>query len=770
MEFDTSKISVVICVYTFDRFHEALYAVASIIGQSLSAYEVIVIVDHNINLYEELLHALPEDIILISNQFEQGLSGARNTGVSVAKGDVIVFLDDDAVADPECLRNLSSCFKYPEVLGAVALIEPLYDQGGKSWFPEEFLWVVGCSYRGLSEGVTRNLLGACMAIRRCVFEEVGYFKSTLGRSRSKLPLGNEETELCIRAANAYPESYFIFSTAARASHRVAAARMTWSYFLKRCYAEGLSKAQLTNIVGSRQSLSSERSYVLKTLSSAVFRNLKGALIDGDVHDLLKIVAIVLGFSSTVVGFIYGEFISTRAPAIQTNSLRATRRIVATIRNQKALFLGASLLAFGTAVSSALGFVYWLIAAKQFSPASVGYAAAGISLMNFIGHLGEVGFGALLIGETFNRGDRINRLISAGLQIAFSCSAAVALLYIGLSTLFPVTLGDIGDTSLGRITFVAGCALTGVTLVLDQALVGLSRTALQVVRNVAFAAGKLLLLIVVPLMTSHLLASNESTILGTWIIGQIASLALLAFYCRRDLQSIIGRPDFAGVKPLLPHVMGHHGLNLANLAPSLLLPFIVTAVLSPSINAAFYAAWTLINVAFLAPASLSTIVFASGQKDPDELPEKLRTSIASSILIAVFGAISCFVFGRFVLSLFSDLYADLAASSFTVLGLSLFPIAIKYHYVAVQRLSNRMASASALVAFGCFLEIGGAVIGGTNMGLFGLSVGWLIGLSFEALFMVPTLVRAADLGSNFMITSKRVMAKYFHGPQNPEQTL
>jgi len=769
MEFDASKISVVICVYTFDRFHEALYAVASITSQSLPAYEIIVVVDHNISLYEELLHALPEDIILVSNQFEQGLSGARNTGVSVAKGDVITFLDDDAVADSECLKSLSQCFEKRDVLGAVALIEPLYEQSGKSWFPDEFLWVVGCSYRGLSEGVTRNLLGACMAIRRSVFEEVGHFKSALGRSRSKLPLGNEETELCIRAANAYPDSCFIFSSTARASHRVTASRLTWSYFVKRCYAEGISKAQLTSLVGSGQSLSSERSYVLKTLSSALVRNFKTAIVDRDVNGLLRIVAIMLGFVSTLAGYIYGQFKANKLTGFVAEVPRFSAGIMMTIRNQKTLFLGASLLAFGTAVSSALGFVYWLIAAKQFSPASVGYAAAGISLMNFIGHLGEVGFGALLIGETRNHGERINGLISAGLQIAFSCSAAVALIYLVLSTLFPVTLGDIGDTNLGRVTFVAGCALTGVTLVLDQAMVGLSRTALQVVRNVTFAFIKLFLLIAVPVIMSGL-APNESTILSTWIIGQIASLVLLAFYLRRDLRSVVASPDFAGVKPLLPHVIGHHGLNLANLAPSLLLPFIVTAVLSPSINAAFYAAWTLINVAFLAPASLSTIVFASGKEDPAELPERLKTSLASSILIAVLGAISCFVLGRFVLGVFSDLYADLAASSFTVLGFSLFPIAIKYHYVAVQRLFNRMGPASALVGFGCLLELGGAIIGGTQLGLFGLSLGWLIGLTVEALFMVPTLVRAADLGGDLSIVPKRIMMKFLHVQHKPEQTL
>ena len=100
------SISVVICVYTEQRWREILEAVESIRQQSVKCLEIILVVDHNPVLRDRLVNALP-DVIVLENKQKQGLSGGRNTGISVARGDVIAFLDDDAVADPDWLKYLS---------------------------------------------------------------------------------------------------------------------------------------------------------------------------------------------------------------------------------------------------------------------------------------------------------------------------------------------------------------------------------------------------------------------------------------------------------------------------------------------------------------------------------------------------------------------------------------------------------------------------------------------------------------------------------------
>src|ERR1700759_2979977 len=92
--------SVVICVYTEDRWDQIVEAVQSVRGQSLPSAEIILVVDYNRALYERLIAAMP-DVTVVENTDAKGLSGARNTGAALAKGAIITFLDDDATAHPD---------------------------------------------------------------------------------------------------------------------------------------------------------------------------------------------------------------------------------------------------------------------------------------------------------------------------------------------------------------------------------------------------------------------------------------------------------------------------------------------------------------------------------------------------------------------------------------------------------------------------------------------------------------------------------------------
>src|SRR5260370_3129049 len=95
------------------------------------------------------------------------------------------------------------------------------------WFPEEFYWVVGCTYRGMPGSVAqiRNPIGANMAFRREVFDVVGDFRSEVGRVGTH-PVGCEETELCIRVRQHWPHGVFLYQPQACVSHRVPINRAT----------------------------------------------------------------------------------------------------------------------------------------------------------------------------------------------------------------------------------------------------------------------------------------------------------------------------------------------------------------------------------------------------------------------------------------------------------------------------------------------------------------------------------------------------------------
>jgi GT2 family glycosyltransferase len=297
--------SVIICAYTTERWVQIIEAVTSVECQPL-VDEIVLVVDHNSELFERCREQWPQHRV-VANRLRRGLSGARNTGIDEASGDVLAFLDDDAVAASDWMETLAETFEDPVVGGVGGLVRPRWARACPTWFPPEFLWVVGCSYIGQATHMTeiRNPIGANMAFRRSVFVDVGGFSDGLGRI-GKAPLGCEETELSIRARAAGHTIWF--RADAVVDHLVPSSRTTARYFLVRCMAEGMSKAIVSSMVGRQAGLQSERSYVTRTLPSGVIRSL-GTVLSGPQRAgaIGPPVAMVAGVIAAVIGFARGVF-------------------------------------------------------------------------------------------------------------------------------------------------------------------------------------------------------------------------------------------------------------------------------------------------------------------------------------------------------------------------------------------------------------------------------------------------------------------------------
>ncbi len=268
------SLTVVVCAYTLDRWEDLCAAIGSLRAQDHPADEILLVVDHCPELAERAAGAHP-DVRVVTNREARGLSGARNTGLAAAHGDVIAFLDDDAAADPDWTACLLAAYRDPAVLGVGGLVRARWESGRPRWFPPEFDWVVGCSYRGLPEHASqvRNFIGANMSFRRFEVLAAGGFRTDLGRVGTR-PLGCEETELCLRLVVLHPDAQLRYEPAAAVSHHVPRGRATWAYFRARCYGEGLSKAAVARLAGRSRGLASERSYVRSTVPHAVARALR----------------------------------------------------------------------------------------------------------------------------------------------------------------------------------------------------------------------------------------------------------------------------------------------------------------------------------------------------------------------------------------------------------------------------------------------------------------------------------------------------------------
>ncbi|MEV1288769.1 glycosyltransferase [Micromonospora sp. NPDC049679] len=298
-------VTVVICVYTEQRWPQIVRAVRSVRTQDVPASRVVVVVDHNPALLDRVRAAFP-DVTVVPSTGPRGLSAARNTGLAQATDEIVAFLDDDAEADPDWLARLLPHYRDERVLAVGGYAVAAWEEERPRWLPPEFDWVVGCSFTGQPTQVApvRNVIGCNMSFRRSVLDRTAGFNPALGRV-GRTPVGCEETELCIRIRQLQPDGVVLYEPAARVRHHVTVDRATWRYFRERCFSEGRSKAVVARLVGGDAGLATERTYTRRTLPAGVRRGLR-EVRDGDRAGLLRSGAIVAGLLVTAAGYLSAQ--------------------------------------------------------------------------------------------------------------------------------------------------------------------------------------------------------------------------------------------------------------------------------------------------------------------------------------------------------------------------------------------------------------------------------------------------------------------------------
>jgi GT2 family glycosyltransferase len=318
------SVTVVVCAFSLERFELTLACARSLLTQVPFPPDVVIVVDQNPELEQRLHEALGAAVRIVSNDGQRGLSSARNTGIGEATGSTIAFIDDDAVAAPDWLAGLQAALADPDVLAAGGHAIPVWSGHRPEHFPDEFLWVVGCSYRGLRRnGPVRNPLGCNMAFRARVFTEVGGFDPAIGRLGSR-PLGCEETELCVRARRRFPKAQIVMVEDAVVEHAVPSSRQRFSYYWRRCLYEGASKALMRRLTDER-ALDTERRYASRTLPAAICRDLVRAIrLRGPRTALLRIGWVWAGLAAAIIGFAIGACYYAMHPPDDTRLYVAER--------------------------------------------------------------------------------------------------------------------------------------------------------------------------------------------------------------------------------------------------------------------------------------------------------------------------------------------------------------------------------------------------------------------------------------------------------------
>ena len=414
---------------------------------------------------------------------------------------------------------------------------------------------------------------------------------------------------------------------------------------------------------------------------------------------------------------------------------ATVAVPARASGQRSLLGTVVSLIAATGVTSVLGVAFWWLAAHRVSLGAVGNGSAAVSAMTLVGTFGMAGLNTTLIPHLARRSRHGDGLLAAGLCAAALVSAVLAAGLWLAALLAGREFAPYLHSGPAALVFIGGSALTGASLVLDEALLGLVGGTPQLWRNCAFAVTKLIALAGFSVLWHDQLGTS---ILTAWAAGTALSLAIAASVLRLHGVRLLSRPQWAKLREIGRASLRNTWLNNALQAPSLVGPMLVTGLLGAEAGGAFYVAYTVLGIAIMLSFHFSTALYAASAADPDGLAAKLRFTLRVTLLGGVAGVPFVIVAARPLLHVFGAQYAARATLPLVVMVAAYFGSVLKNNYVALLRIADKITKAAVYSTVTCIIRLAAMAAGGLAYGLIGVSVALLVSTCAEGLYTLPAL--------------------------------
>lgn len=300
------RVSVVICTYTEEMYEHFKDCLSSVQSQTYPDVEVVVVVDGTRSLYERIVEDYGDDpsLLLHCNEENVGLLESRNKGAEIATGDIVAFIDDDAVADDHWIAEIVAGYEEQDAVAVGGQMTAAWVAGKPMFLPEEFYWLVGVTHRGFANGpgYVRNTFGSNISFRRDIFLDLDGFDTDIGGRKGEKNLQGGETELCARLRNQYSESVW-YTPDAKVAHKVFEYRTHPIWLLKRAFWQGYSKRAMETYVPN--AADEESAFLSALFVQYLPAHLKRAVTGPSVSEAVKAVSLLILTGVVGLGYGYG---------------------------------------------------------------------------------------------------------------------------------------------------------------------------------------------------------------------------------------------------------------------------------------------------------------------------------------------------------------------------------------------------------------------------------------------------------------------------------
>ena len=403
--------------------------------------------------------------------------------------------------------------------------------------------------------------------------------------------------------------------------------------------------------------------------------------------------------------------------------------------RSSLYKNAIYLMMSQVTLAGFGFFFWVVVARYYTEAEVGYSSAIVSAISLVALVGNLGLDSFLM-RFLSAAQNPRRLVNTCLTYSAiaTCALAVATA-AGLRAWAPV-LGFVASQPIFLAAFVCFAVASTLFGISGAAFVASRQAKYLLVKDALFSAVKLSL----PLLFVQ--RFHAFGIVASWgIATAVGLLASLLIFMPRTLPDYIPRPTLGA--RLVRRTWGFSGMNylvtLIAAAPRFVMPLIVIKMLGPEENAYFYVAWAIATLLYSVPSSLALSLFAEGSHDKRKLHHDARRATLFSAALLILAVLFVWLLGDRFLLAFGGNYSRHSIDVLRILALAGLPMTIERVYFTVLRIRGHMRelaiwhatlTAVLLVASYFLLDTGGLE-----------AIGWVWLVTHSALALIILSLRS-----------------------------
>jgi O-antigen/teichoic acid export membrane protein len=332
----------------------------------------------------------------------------------------------------------------------------------------------------------------------------------------------------------------------------------------------------------------------------------------------------------------------------------------------------------------LGFLFWFISARYYTPEEVGTTSALLSSMLMIGMISGLGFNTAIVFYLPRDNLNANRMLNSCLTSSMVASIAFSLIFVlGIDIWAPSLKNLLYDLKF-LLLFVAVTTMTTASGLISSAFIAGRRSSFHVTKETVFGLIKILPLTIF---------SGFGTIglLMSWSLGVMIAVFVGVFLLSLLWKGYLPIPTFDPIiKSMISYATGNYFAEIFSSLPRLILPILVFNLISKESTGFFFIAMMIAGILYGIPQAISNSLLAESS-DSKELWNNVKKAIKLNAALLFPGILLIILFGKFVLNLFNPLYAENATIALIILSIASLPFSINTMFTAVRNAQKRVSS-------------------------------------------------------------------------------